>query len=269
MLFRFLGGLGVGAASVCAPIYTAEVAPAAHRGRLVGLVQFNIVLGILLAYASNAIVRALADGDHAWRWMLGVMVVPAVVFSAAVADGPGDATVAGDRPVGGTRPTPSATASASPRRNPSSRWVRSGSRWRQPRRAISAVLHPRAPQGDHARHRDRVLQPDVRYQRDPLLRTPRHAGGGRQHQRRLLDECRGGRGEPGRHHGRAHGHRQDRPAQADDRRLDRLPDLAGLARGVVFFYQFARDGQFTGFSSILVLVGLWCSSPRTRSARAR
>ena len=61
MLFRFLGGLGVGAASVCAPIYTAEVAPAAHRGRLVGLVQFNIVLGILVAYASNAIVRALAE----------------------------------------------------------------------------------------------------------------------------------------------------------------------------------------------------------------
>jgi MFS family permease len=50
MLFRFLGGLGVGASSVCAPIYTAEVAPPAHRGRLVGLVQFNIVLGILLAY---------------------------------------------------------------------------------------------------------------------------------------------------------------------------------------------------------------------------
>lgn len=80
MFFRFLGGLGVGAASVCAPIYTAEVAPPAHRGRLVGLVQFNIVLGILLAYASNAIVRAVADGDNAWRWMLGVMVVPAIVF---------------------------------------------------------------------------------------------------------------------------------------------------------------------------------------------
>lgn len=80
MAFRFLGGLGVGAASVCAPIYTAEVAPAAHRGRLVGLVQFNIVFGILLAYASNAIVRALADNEHAWRWMLGVMVIPAVVF---------------------------------------------------------------------------------------------------------------------------------------------------------------------------------------------
>ena len=96
MLFRFLGGLGVGAASVCAPIYTAEVAPAAHRGRLVGLVQFNIVLGILLAYASNAIVRALADGDHAWRWMLGVMVVPAVIFLLLLPTVPGDATLAGD-----------------------------------------------------------------------------------------------------------------------------------------------------------------------------
>jgi MFS transporter, SP family, xylose:H+ symportor len=80
MLFRFLGGLAVGASSVCAPIYTAEVAPAARRGRLVGLVQFNIVLGILVAYASNAIVRTLADGDHAWRWMLGVMVIPAGIF---------------------------------------------------------------------------------------------------------------------------------------------------------------------------------------------
>ncbi|MDF0530945.1 sugar porter family MFS transporter [Tsukamurella sp. 8F] len=80
MLFRFLGGLGVGASSVCAPIYTAEVAPPAQRGKLVGLVQFNIVLGILVAYASNAIIRAVADGDHAWRWMLGVMVVPSAIF---------------------------------------------------------------------------------------------------------------------------------------------------------------------------------------------
>lgn len=82
MLFRFLGGLGVGASSVCAPIYTAEVAPPAHRGRLVGLVQFNIVLGILVAYASNAVIRAAVPGDNSWRWMLGVMVVPAIVFLA-------------------------------------------------------------------------------------------------------------------------------------------------------------------------------------------
>lgn len=79
-IFRFLGGIGVGASSVCAPIYTAEVAPPKNRGKLVGLVQFNIVLGILVAYASNAIIRALVDGAHAWRWMLGVMAVPAVIF---------------------------------------------------------------------------------------------------------------------------------------------------------------------------------------------
>lgn len=80
VVFRFLGGVGVGASSVCAPIYTAEIAPPKNRGTLVGLVQFNIVLGILVAYASNAIIRALVDGDDAWRWMLGVMAVPAAVF---------------------------------------------------------------------------------------------------------------------------------------------------------------------------------------------
>jgi SP family xylose:H+ symportor-like MFS transporter len=80
MLFRFVGGVGVGAASVCAPIYTAEVAPPALRGRLVGLVQFNIVLGILLAYGSNAIIAAVTPPDVEWRWMLGVMAVPAAVF---------------------------------------------------------------------------------------------------------------------------------------------------------------------------------------------
>ncbi|MFP5415713.1 MAG: sugar porter family MFS transporter [Actinomycetes bacterium] len=80
-VFRFLGGIGVGAASVCAPIYTAEIAPAKVRGRLVGLVQFNIVLGILLAYLSNTIVRALINDPNVdWRWMFGVMVVPSAVF---------------------------------------------------------------------------------------------------------------------------------------------------------------------------------------------
>lgn len=88
MLFRFIGGLGVGASSVCAPIYTAEIAPPRHRGRLVGLVQFNIVLGILVAYASNAIIRAIDDGPQAWRWMLGVMTLPSVVFLALLATVP-------------------------------------------------------------------------------------------------------------------------------------------------------------------------------------
>ena len=81
MIFRFVGGLGVGLSSVCAPIYTAEIAPAKVRGRLVGLVQFNIVLGILVAYLSNYIVAQIVhDPQIAWRWMLGVMVVPSVLF---------------------------------------------------------------------------------------------------------------------------------------------------------------------------------------------
>ena len=75
MIFRFLGGVGVGLSSVVAPIYTARV-----RVRLVGLVQFNIVFGILLAYASNAVIREIAHEDTAWRWMLGVMAVPAIFF---------------------------------------------------------------------------------------------------------------------------------------------------------------------------------------------
>ena len=82
MLFRFLGGIGVGMSSVCAPIYTAEIAPPAQRGRLVGLLQFNIVLGILLAYLSNFVIRGVVNGPSDWRWMLGVMSVPAFAFLA-------------------------------------------------------------------------------------------------------------------------------------------------------------------------------------------
>ncbi|WP_288798408.1 sugar porter family MFS transporter [uncultured Arsenicicoccus sp.] len=82
-IFRFLGGIGVGAASVCAPIYTAEIAPAKVRGRLVGLVQFNIVLGILLAYLSNYLIRIIINDEATdWRWMFGVMAVPAAIFLA-------------------------------------------------------------------------------------------------------------------------------------------------------------------------------------------
>ncbi len=79
-IFRFLGGIGVGVASVVAPIYTAEIAPPKLRGRLVGLVQFNIVLGILLAYLSNFVIESTLPEDIAWRWMFLVMAFPAVVF---------------------------------------------------------------------------------------------------------------------------------------------------------------------------------------------
>ncbi len=80
MFFRFVGGIGVGVASVVAPIYTAEIAPPKLRGRLVGLVQFNIVLGILLAYLSNFVIDGLLPEDIAWRWMFMVMAFPAAVF---------------------------------------------------------------------------------------------------------------------------------------------------------------------------------------------
>lgn len=78
--FRFIGGLGVGGASVVSPMYIAEISPARVRGRLVALAQFNIVLGILLAYLSNYIIGTLGLGEAEWRTMFGVEAVPAVLF---------------------------------------------------------------------------------------------------------------------------------------------------------------------------------------------
>src|SRR6202789_1338852 len=80
MVFRFIGGLGVGGSSVLGPVYIAELAPAKWRGRLVGMFQINIVVGILLAYLSNAIVARLVQGSAQWRIELGVGVLPAVLF---------------------------------------------------------------------------------------------------------------------------------------------------------------------------------------------
>ncbi|RVU00423.1 MFS transporter [Mucilaginibacter limnophilus] len=78
LVFRFLGGLGVGASSVTAPIYISEVSPADRRGSLVGLFQFNVVLGILVSFLSNYLISQL--GDSSWRLMLGVQAVPSVIF---------------------------------------------------------------------------------------------------------------------------------------------------------------------------------------------
>lgn len=78
MLFRFLGGLGIGASSVVAPIYISEIAPAKHRGKLVISFQLNVVLGILIAYVSNYL---LQGGENDWRLMLGVVGIPSLIFS--------------------------------------------------------------------------------------------------------------------------------------------------------------------------------------------
>jgi MFS transporter, SP family, arabinose:H+ symporter len=82
MLFRFVGGLGIGASSVLGPVYIAELAPAKWRGRLVGTFQFNVVLGIVLAYVSNYGIRTLHLGAAEWRWQVGVAALPAFGFLA-------------------------------------------------------------------------------------------------------------------------------------------------------------------------------------------
>ena len=77
---RFIGGLGIGISTIAAPLYISEIAPAAYRGRLTGMFQFNIVFGIVVAFMSNAIIARLA-GDDAWRWMLGVAAIPSVIYA--------------------------------------------------------------------------------------------------------------------------------------------------------------------------------------------
>ncbi|WP_149276676.1 sugar porter family MFS transporter [Pareuzebyella sediminis] len=79
---RFIGGLGVGASTVAAPAYISEIAPAKDRGRLVGLYQFMLVFGILLAFVSNAALSNVGDND--WRWMVGVEAFPAIIYTLFV-----------------------------------------------------------------------------------------------------------------------------------------------------------------------------------------
>src|SRR3954468_20023034 len=77
---RFIGGLGIGVSTVVAPMYISEIAPPAHRGRLAGMFQFNIVFGIVIAFLSNALLAGI--GDDAWRWMLGVAAIPSIIYTA-------------------------------------------------------------------------------------------------------------------------------------------------------------------------------------------
>ena len=80
VVFRFIGGLGIGGSSVLGPMYIAEIAPAKLRGRLVGFFQFNVVLGILLAYFSNYLIGLRHLGASEWRWELGIAALPAALF---------------------------------------------------------------------------------------------------------------------------------------------------------------------------------------------
>jgi sugar porter (SP) family MFS transporter len=78
LVFRFMGGIGVGASSVTAPIYISEISPAERRGKLVGLFQFNVVFGIVVSYLSNYLIGL--TGQHSWRLMLGIQAIPSAIF---------------------------------------------------------------------------------------------------------------------------------------------------------------------------------------------
>ena len=80
LIYRFIGGIGVGGSSVVAPIYIAEISPARKRGRMVAVVQFNVVTGMLIAYMSNYLISTLNLGDVEWRWMFGVEAIPAFLY---------------------------------------------------------------------------------------------------------------------------------------------------------------------------------------------
>jgi len=81
--FRFIGGIGVGASSVAAPVYISEISSAKNRGRLVALFQFNIVFGILIAFFSNYLFEGIG-GVNDWRWMIGIVALPALIYSIVV-----------------------------------------------------------------------------------------------------------------------------------------------------------------------------------------
>jgi sugar porter (SP) family MFS transporter len=79
IIARVIGGIGIGISTVVAPLYISEIAPPAYRGRLAGMFQFNIVFGILIAFASNALLKGTSEND--WRWMLGVAAIPSIIYT--------------------------------------------------------------------------------------------------------------------------------------------------------------------------------------------
>lgn len=81
--FRFIGGIGVGASSVAAPIYISEISSPENRGKLGTLFQFNIVFGILIAFFSNYFFEGFG-GANDWRWMIGIVALPALIYSVIV-----------------------------------------------------------------------------------------------------------------------------------------------------------------------------------------
>jgi len=78
--FRLIGGIAIGVSSVAAPTYISEISNKKNRGKLVGMYQFNIVFGILIAYFSNYLLKGFG-GDNDWRYMLAVLLIPSVIYT--------------------------------------------------------------------------------------------------------------------------------------------------------------------------------------------
>jgi sugar porter (SP) family MFS transporter len=78
--FRLMGGVAIGVSSVVAPTYISEISNKNNRGKLVGMYQFNIVFGILVAYLSNYFLQGVG-GDNDWRWMLAVLLIPSLIYT--------------------------------------------------------------------------------------------------------------------------------------------------------------------------------------------
>ena len=180
LFFRFVGGLAIGGASVVSPMYIAEISPARLRGRLVAVQQFNIVLGCLLAFLSNYLISQANPGTNDWRWMLGVVAVPAVIFLVLLLVHPRVAALAGGQ--------------GTPRRGPP-RLRQPGQRHRRRGRGSRghsgvagpgapsrgrAVLPPPVPQADPAGRGHRHVQPAFRRQRPVVLRPGHFPDGRRQ-----------------------------------------------------------------------------------------
>lgn len=87
-IYRFIGGLGIGAASMVSPLYITELAPAKIRGKLVSYYQLAIVLGILLIFFVNSIIQSSGDEawnvEYGWRYMMGSEILPALLFLIAM-----------------------------------------------------------------------------------------------------------------------------------------------------------------------------------------
>ena len=218
-VFRFIGGLAIGASSVLAPVYISEIAPADRRGALTGLFQFNIVFGILSRTSATFVVQELSGGADLWRLKLGIAAVPAVVFAMLMYTHPAEPALAGIARRTAEAKAGAGDASASRIRTRCSR-IRSG-RAADARRNSAERSSRGVPQADPARDPARHVQPALGHQRDPLLPQRHLRGRGFQ---RLVERAAGGghrRGESGRHHDRAARHRSLRPQEAAADRRDR------------------------------------------------